>query len=390
MIDRFTIPDTDVQRVMSYTESILGIEVHYFESFYMSQDPIDWDEFDIRDLYIYLNHTLFTQNLRTLRPDLRVELMGNSRRVYGLAGYRRSGQDLQPTYIKLNRELIISKRALMETFVHEMVHIYNYEYDNYDGGHGKPFYDAYYQVGFRERNFGIPRARSREHVWSNMSWGEASGLEHTAKALFRVGQQVLNPYTDEIEPIVKVLKSEVVLASGQKLFWTALVNRDNYLQVPETVELPVVDQLLLEHQIGMDDFVAPEQPEPVVLTTEVSKNDRYRRILERTRRRKRLSEQPPENLYVKVSDEDKSKVGRFRIDFYDNNNKKLGGFSTKNEQFVGTLESFLRVAEIDIPRGTSMIKLYSYEEVQSVRSRRVPEIVYERRGIVATLDIKVK
>ena len=264
----------------------------------------------------------------------------------------------------------------METFIHEMIHIYNYEYDNYEG-HGKPFYDAYYQVGFKERNFGIPRARSREHIWSNMSWDEASGLEHTAKALFRVGQQVLNPYTDEVEPIVKVLKSDVVLASGQKLFWTALVNRDNYLQVPETVELPVVDQLLLERQIGMDDFIAPEQPEPVVLTTEVSKNEHYRRILERTRRRKMLSEQPPENLYVKVSDQDKSKMGRFRINFYDNDNKKLGGFSTENEQFTGTLESFLRVAEIDIPRGTSMIKLYSYEEVDQPVKRRGWETVFK-------------
>lgn len=279
---RFFIPQADIDRVMSYTETILGMEVHYFDSFFGSQEAVDYDEFDIRDLYIYLNHTLFSQNLNTLRPDLRLELTNSMKNTYGWAGYRRKGQEYTPTHIKLNIGLIASKRALMETFIHEMVHIYNYEYDNY-AGHGRPFYDAYYQVGFKDRNFGIPRARSREHIYSNMSFGEVSGLEHVAKALFRVGQEVLNPFTDVVEPIVKVLKNEVVLASGQKLWWTHLVDRDNFLQVPEGVEIPTVDPLLLEQQLGLDDLVVPEEPKPVVLTPQ---SESTQRILQRTRDRK--------------------------------------------------------------------------------------------------------
>ena len=73
------------------------------------------------------------------------------------------------------------------------------------------------------------------------------------------------------------------------------VDTDNFLQVPEGVEIQL-NPLLLEQQLGLDDFVVQEAPKPVVLTPQSASTQR---ILQRTRDRNYLQtdgERPLQNL----------------------------------------------------------------------------------------------
>lgn len=116
----------------------------------------------IKLLYTQLNSELFNNEL----PKIEVKMNGRLRRTLGKAYYIiESGGKFRPTKIEIKKSHKWTARFLRKVMIHEMCHVWAYQFHNEDG-HGKKFWGKMSELGYPKTHCWSDALSCEKDIWS--------------------------------------------------------------------------------------------------------------------------------------------------------------------------------------------------------------------------------